>query len=150
MDKNTHPLTPAEIATNSPETIERLRGNQPDPETRDDSAFPGEPVASFRLYLGLNDRHGRAVDTRALADAFALLDHAHEAYTRTNARGVWKGQPEPTAVVEIIQPDTDENREQLRATARTLAGILDQECVALAIHPLAVFELHHGTNHANG
>ncbi len=99
------------------------------------------PVASFRLFIGLHDRNGRPCDPGAVADAFALLTHAHESYTRTDARGVWQGAEEPTAIVEIIAPDTDASREQLRATARTLASILDQECIGLSIAPLDTFEL---------
>jgi hypothetical protein len=99
------------------------------------------PSASFRFLIGLNDRHGRAVDRSALARAFAHLDRRFPCYTRTDAVGVWRGSTEPTVVVEVIQPDTDTNRDRARDEARALATALDQECVGLAILPLAAFIL---------
>ncbi len=110
-------------------------------EAISDSRNATRTPSSFRLFIGLHDRNGRPCDPGAVADAFALLSHAHASYTRTDAVGVWNGAHEPTAIVEIILPDTDATREQLRATARTLAGILNQECIGLSIAPLDTFEL---------
>lgn len=130
MTKNTSPLTPAELATNSPELIERLRGDRPNKTSQ----------VLYRFHIGLVTADGLAIDGARRADARGLIDAAYpDGYTLTETQGRYNGTDEPSWIVEVYA----ESKAQERAVwlAVDLRKLLSQECIGLAILPVTQFSL---------
>jgi hypothetical protein len=96
------------------------------------------PYALFRLHVGLHSPDGRNDQaTCKVRRALALdaIGRRFDAFTASDVQGYWKGQSEPTLILEVYAPDTGANRETARAVAETIREDLAQECVGLAILP---------------
>jgi len=98
---------------------------------------------SIRFFIGETTRKGTAVGagTDAGKEATALLCSAFPCHTLTHGIGVWNGTHEHSKTIEAIVEDSLCTREHARDVARTLARILDQECIGLAFRTLDAFEL---------
>lgn len=96
------------------------------------------PVALYRFHVGLYapdlPSDDRSVSKRR-ALALRILSDRFEAFTVQDVRGFWRGESEPSVVVEVYAPDDGAQRSQARECAETLREALAQECIGLAILP---------------
>ncbi len=96
---------------------------------------------TYRLLIGLNDRHGKPCLLADIAEAHTILGNVLDCYTQIEATGVWQGKREPTLIVDVIRERSADTLEQLKRLAARLAFVLDQECVAVSVAPLHGFSL---------
>lgn len=126
-------LTPAELATNSPEIIERVQGS---------STMPTTTQALYRFHIGLVTTGGVVIYRSWRADARALIDATYPGgYTLTEVQGHYKGTDEPAWIVEVYAGDSPTEVEWARTLAVELRELLSQECIGLAILPVSSFTL---------
>ncbi len=92
-------------------------------------------MREYRLFVGLRDRNGKTIPN-AVQKLEKILNGYLEAYTLYQGIGVWRGNKEPSAIVEILADDkleldnlvkdikTELNQEAVFITEREIKGRL--------------------------
>jgi len=83
---------------------------------------------------------GQALDKveERLAECRTLLVNQWCAFTELDGQGHWRGQREAVKAFVVY---TDSGAKVAQTIARRLAAALNQQCVAVAVQPLAHFNL---------
>ena len=71
----------------------------------------------FSLFLGHSKSDGGVVTTDDLRRFFGVVSRYFPGFTATEALGYWKGQREGSTRLDIVAPDTAENRQSIEAIA---------------------------------
>jgi hypothetical protein len=98
-----------------------------------------EPLISARLYLGLTNARGPIppADLAAFADS-AITPLFPAGFTIFHTDGQWQTSDhtlvkEPSAVIELIYPDTEENRQHLLTLIEKIKTAFKQRAVLLEV-----------------
>ena len=98
-----------------------------------------EPLISARLFLGLSNLRGVIPPADFAAFADSVISPLFPAgFTTYHADGQWQTSDhavikEPSAVVELIYPDTDENRKNILTVIEKYKSTFKQHSVLLVV-----------------